>query len=51
MRRFVIINIKFSEDIIHKLKEKTEEKTTKEAISKAVYHYIRCHHKNSDIEV
>lgn len=53
MRRYVIINIEFSEGTIHRLKEKTEEETTKDAISKAVMHYIHCHHYSSsrDIEV
>ncbi|MFO7968028.1 MAG: DUF5371 family protein [Archaeoglobaceae archaeon] len=45
MRKFVIVNLKFSNNTIYRLKEKTEEETTKEALSKAITHYLHCHRR------
>lgn len=43
MKRHIYINIDLQEDKIQELKKKTEEKTTKDALVKAVDHYLCCH--------
>ena len=42
MEKYVIAQTKLPEEVLKKLKEKTGEKTTKEALAKAVEHYIMC---------
>lgn len=43
MERFVIGTTKISEEKLNKLKEKTGEPTTKEALARAIEHYLTCH--------
>jgi hypothetical protein len=44
MERFVIVQTQLSDETIKKLKEVTGENTVKEALSKAIMHYIGCEH-------
>jgi len=38
----VYINVELPEEIINRLKKKTKEETTKDALYKAVMHYLEC---------
>ena len=42
MGRLVIVQTKLPEDVLIELKKKTKEETTKEALAKAIYHYLEC---------
>ncbi|GEM_PF-450334 len=42
MERILIVQTKLSEDVIEELKRKTGERTIKDALAKAVYHYLSC---------
>ena len=42
MEKIIIVQTKLPEDILEELKKKTGESTTKEALSKAINHYINC---------
>ncbi|RLI72598.1 hypothetical protein DRO97_08750 [Archaeoglobales archaeon] len=42
MVRFKIVQVVLEEEVIKELKEKTGEKTTKDALLKAVLHYLDC---------
>jgi len=42
IKRYKIIRVDIPEDVLKKLKAKTGEKTAKDAIFKAVEHYIGC---------
>ncbi len=44
MERLVIVQTKLPEDVLAELKKKTGEKTTKEALAKAVDHFLECSH-------
>jgi len=44
VERYIIVQTKLPEDTLKKLKEKSGEKTTKEALARAVEHYINCTH-------
>jgi len=48
--RFVIGTTKISEEKLNKLKEKTGELTTKEALARAVEHYLSCHETDNGQE-
>ena len=42
MERLVTVTTRIPEDVLKMLKKKTGEKTNKEALAKAIYHYIIC---------
>ncbi len=42
MEKYIIAQTKLPEDMLRKLKEKTGEKTTKDALAKAIEHYLMC---------
>ncbi len=42
MEKYIIAQTKLPEDTIQKLKEKTGESTIKEALAKAIEHYLAC---------
>jgi hypothetical protein len=44
MERYVIVQTQLSDETLKKLKEVTRESTIKEALSKAIMHYISCEH-------
>jgi len=44
MERYVIVQTQLSDETLKKLKEVTGENTVKEALSKAIMHYINCEH-------
>ena len=44
VEKLVIVQTKLPEDVLAELKKKTGEKTTKEALAKAIDHYLECKH-------
>lgn len=42
MEKIIVLQIKLPKDVLEELKKKTGEATTKEALSKAINHYINC---------
>jgi len=44
VEKLVIVQTKLPEDMLAELKKKTGEKTTKEALAKAVDHFLECSH-------
>ncbi|AEA47453.1 hypothetical protein Arcve_1450 [Archaeoglobus veneficus SNP6] len=42
VEKLVIVQTKLPEDVLAELKKKTGEKTTKEALAKAIDHYLEC---------
>lgn len=42
MEKIIIVQTKLPKDTLEELKKKTGESTTKEALSKAINHYIDC---------
>ncbi|MFO7968191.1 MAG: DUF5371 family protein [Archaeoglobaceae archaeon] len=42
MGKLIFVQVKIPEEILERLKRKTEESTTKEALSEAINHYINC---------
>lgn len=42
MERYIKATTLLPDFIIEELKKKTGEKTNKEALAKAIYHYMRC---------
>jgi len=42
MKKLVTVTTKIPVEMLEKLKKKTGEKTNKEALAKAIYHYILC---------
>ncbi len=42
MEKYIIAQTKLPEDTIQKLKEKTGESTIKEALARAIEHYLTC---------
>jgi hypothetical protein len=43
IEKLVTVTTKIPEDILEELKKKTGENTNKEALAKAIYHYILCY--------
>jgi len=42
VEKIIIVQTKLPEDVLEELKKKTGEATTKEALAKAINHYIQC---------
>ena len=42
MEKYIIAQTKLPQDTVQKLKEKTGEKTIKDALAKAIEHYLVC---------
>jgi hypothetical protein len=42
VEKIIIVQTKLPEDVLDELKQKTGEATTKEALAKAINHYINC---------
>jgi len=42
VEKYIIAQTKLPEDMLKRLKEKTGEKTTKDALAKAIEHYLMC---------
>lgn len=42
MGKLIFVQVKIPQEVLEELKDKSEESTAKEALSKAVDHYINC---------
>jgi len=51
MERLVTVTTRIPRDVLEKLKKKTGEKTNKEALAKAIYHYILCTEVKKEKEI
>jgi len=50
MERYLIVETKLPSSILDELKLKTGEKTVRDALSKAIYHYLECYTPKITIE-
>jgi hypothetical protein len=48
LERIIIVQTKLPEDVLEELKRKTGESTTKEALAKAIDHYLYCFNVEKD---